>query len=71
MKLLPGRKACRAGDVVALKSGSPTMTVNWAGAVVFAPGRWTICQWFDDAGELRQEMFCETMLERVTSALAA
>jgi uncharacterized protein YodC (DUF2158 family) len=71
MKLLPGRTACRAGDVVALKSGSPEMTVNWAGPVVFAPGTWTICQWFDDTGELRQEMFCETMLERVPSALAA
>jgi uncharacterized protein YodC (DUF2158 family) len=47
------------------------MTATWAGPVVFAPGTWLICQWFDNDGELRQEMFPETMLERAPRALAA
>lgn len=71
MRLSLRRTGFRAGHAVTLESGSPAMTVTWMGPVVFAPGTWTICQWFDDAGELRQEMFCETMLERVPSPLAA
>ncbi|PLZ00323.1 DUF2158 domain-containing protein [Burkholderia sp. WAC0059] len=45
------------GDVVTLKSGGPRMTVMYAGPVGFAEGHWLICQWFDEHGELRQEMF--------------
>ncbi|RFU46958.1 YodC family protein [Paraburkholderia sp. DHOC27] len=71
MKLLSRKTVVRAGDLLTLKSGGPAMTVTWAGPVVFAPGTWTICQWFDKDGELRQEMFSETMLERVPGALAA
>ncbi|WP_081884823.1 YodC family protein [Paraburkholderia kururiensis] len=52
----------RAGDLVALKSAGRTMTVMWAGPVLFDAGHWAICQWFDDAGELCQEMFPEAML---------
>ncbi len=33
------------------------------GPVVFAPGNWLICQWFDSEGELCQEMFAESTLE--------
>jgi uncharacterized protein YodC (DUF2158 family) len=57
--------------VLTLKSGGRPMTATWVGPVVFAPGTWLICQWFDDDGELRQEMFPETMLQRVPKALAA
>ena len=51
--------------MLTLKSGGRPMTATWVGPVVFAPGTWLICQWFDDDGELRQEMFPETMLQRV------
>nr|WP_255218924.1 YodC family protein [Paraburkholderia kururiensis] len=47
---------------MALKSAGRTMTVMWAGPVLFDAGHWAICQWFDDAGELCQEMFPEAML---------
>ncbi|WP_323121317.1 YodC family protein [Burkholderia alba] len=47
----------RIGDVVTLKTGGPRMTVTYAGPVVFDDGDWLICQWFDERGECRQEMF--------------
>jgi uncharacterized protein YodC (DUF2158 family) len=61
----------RVGDVVALKSAGRAMTVMWAGPVVFDEGHWAICQWFDDAGELCQEMFPEAMLVPAQSRLAS
>lgn len=51
------------GDVVTLKSGGPRMTVMYAGPVGFAPGHWLICQWFDEHGELRQDMFAQDMVQ--------
>lgn len=51
------------GDVVTLKSGGPRMTVMYAGAVGFATGQWLICQWFDEQGELRQDMFAQDMVQ--------
>jgi uncharacterized protein YodC (DUF2158 family) len=45
------------GDVVTLKTGGPRMTVTYAGPVALTAGDWVICQWFDEHGELRQEMF--------------
>jgi uncharacterized protein YodC (DUF2158 family) len=69
--LMASKTTYRDGDVLTLKSGGRPMTVTWAGPVVFAPGTWLICQWFDKDGELRQEMFPENMLERVPRALAA
>ena len=47
----------RVGDVVTLKTGGPRMTVTYAGPVVFDDDDWLICQWFDESGEFRQEMF--------------
>jgi uncharacterized protein YodC (DUF2158 family) len=47
----------RIGDVVTLKTGGPRMTVTYAGPVVFDDNHWLICQWFDERGECRQEMF--------------
>ncbi|KVH41635.1 YodC family protein [Burkholderia diffusa] len=47
----------RVGDVVTLKTGGPRMTVTYAGPVVFDDADWLICQWFDDGGHFRQEMF--------------
>lgn len=47
----------RIGDVVTLKTGGPRMTVTYAGPVVFDTSEWVICQWFDENGEFRQEMF--------------
>ncbi|MCP3725256.1 YodC family protein [Paraburkholderia sp. CNPSo 3272] len=51
------------GDVVTLKSGGPRMTVMYAGPVGFASGHWLICQWFDEHGELRQDMFAQDMVQ--------
>lgn len=51
------------GDVVTLKSGGPRMTVMYAGPVGFAAGHWLICQWFDECGELRQDMFADDMVQ--------
>lgn len=65
------KPAYRAGDVLKLKSGGRPITVTWSGPVLFAPGNWLICQWFNEAGELQQEMFPEETLERASHALAA
>ncbi|RDK03381.1 YodC family protein [Paraburkholderia lacunae] len=46
-----------AGDVVTLKEGGARMTVTYAGPVALNPGDWLICEWFDEHGELRREMF--------------
>ncbi|RKP58964.1 YodC family protein [Pararobbsia silviterrae] len=59
------------GDVVRLKSGGASMTVNQVGPVAFAEGIWLICQWFDAIGELRQEMFHEDMVVRLEEPVAA
>ncbi|NLP60545.1 YodC family protein [Paraburkholderia sacchari] len=62
------------GDVVTLKSGGPRMTVMHAGPVGFAEGHWLICQWFDERGELRQDMFAQDMVQiepRLISAAVA
>lgn len=45
------------GDVVTLKAGGPRMTVTYAGQVALNPGHWLMCEWFDEQGELRREMF--------------
>ncbi|MFL9894180.1 YodC family protein [Paraburkholderia sp. RL17-383-BIF-A] len=45
------------GDVVTLKEGGSRMTVTYAGPVALNPGNWLICEWFDEHGELRREMF--------------
>jgi uncharacterized protein YodC (DUF2158 family) len=71
MMFLSKRTMYRGGDVLTLKSGGRPITATWVGPVVFAPGTWLICQWFDNDGELRQVMFPETMLERVPKADAA
>ncbi|WP_144141715.1 YodC family protein [Paraburkholderia sp. BCC1884] len=50
--------ACfNVGDVVTLKEGGPRMTVTYTGPVALNPGEWLICEWFDEHGELRREMF--------------
>ena len=48
--LLSKRTPYRGGDVLTLKSGGRPMTATWVGPVVFAPGTWLICQWFDNDG---------------------
>ncbi|CAG4890010.1 YodC family protein [Paraburkholderia gardini] len=52
----------RVGDVVTLKSGGARMTVTHVGPVALAEGSWLVCQWFDEHGELRQDVFA---LDRV------
>jgi uncharacterized protein YodC (DUF2158 family) len=53
----PSIAPLNVGDVVTLKSGGPRMTVTYAGPVALTAGDCVICQWFDELGELRQEMF--------------
>ena len=55
------------GDVVTLKEGGPRMTVTYAGPVALNPGDWLICEWFDEHGELRREMFAH---ERINSRIS-
>jgi len=59
------------GDVVTLKSGGPRMTVMYAGQVGFAAGHWLICQWFDEQGELRQDMFAQDMVQIQPRSISA
>lgn len=59
------------GDVVTLKSGGPRMTVMYAGPVGFAAGHWLICQWFDEHGELRQDMFEQDMVQIEPRSISA
>ncbi|MGF6723309.1 uncharacterized protein YodC (DUF2158 family) [Paraburkholderia sp. GAS41] len=53
----PSSAPLNVGDVVTLKSGSLRMTVTYVGPVALTVGDWVVCQWFDEQGELRQEMF--------------
>ncbi len=46
------------GDVVTLKAGGSRMTVT----AIVADG--VLCQWFDEQGELRQEVFGQAALGR-------
>ncbi|WP_206956410.1 YodC family protein [Trinickia acidisoli] len=46
------------GDVVTLKAGGSRMTVT------ALCGDTVLCQWFDEHGELRQEMFAREALGR-------
>lgn len=59
------------GDVVTLQSGGPRMTVMYAGPVGFAAGHWLICQWFDEQGELRQDMFAQDMVQIQPRSISA
>lgn len=61
----------RVGDVVTLKTGGPRMTVTYAGTVVFDDGDWLICQWFDENGEFRQEMFPHDTMVAEPRAISA
>lgn len=54
---IPPSARFNVGDVVMLKEGGPRMTVTYAGPVALNPGEWLICEWFDEHGELRREMF--------------
>ncbi|MGN8135411.1 YodC family protein [Paraburkholderia sp. 22099] len=54
---IPAAARFNVGDVVTLKEGGPRMTVTYAGAVALNPGEWLMCEWFDEEGELRREMF--------------
>jgi uncharacterized protein YodC (DUF2158 family) len=53
----PQNGQLNVGDVVTLKAGGPRMTVTYIGPVASAAGNWLVCQWFDEHGELRQDMF--------------
>ena len=50
------------GDVVTLKTGGPRMTVSYVLSVDRAAGERLFCQWFDEQGEFRQEVFTRDMV---------
>jgi uncharacterized protein YodC (DUF2158 family) len=62
------RKRIRVGDVLTLKSGSKPMTAIYVGRVVFAPGVWVTCQWWDENGDVQQELFPQTALVHAAHA---
>jgi uncharacterized protein YodC (DUF2158 family) len=45
------------GDVVTLKAGGPRMTVTYTGPIAGSAIDRLVCQWFDEHGELRQDIF--------------
>ena len=59
------------GDVVTLKEGGPRMTVTYAGPVALNPGDWLICEWFDEHGELRREMFAPASVRAAPRSIPA
>jgi uncharacterized protein YodC (DUF2158 family) len=61
----------QTGDVVALRGGGPRMTVTYRGPVAFASGEWLVCQWFDEHGELRQDMFSADMVRAEPRSIPA
>jgi uncharacterized protein YodC (DUF2158 family) len=54
------------GDVVTLKAGGPRMTITG----INAGGNWLRCQWFDEHGELRQELFSQEDVQREPRSLS-
>ena len=60
-----------AGDVVTLKDGGPRMTVTYAGPVALNPGEWLVCEWFDEQGELRREMFAPSSVRAEPRSIPA
>jgi len=51
------------GDVVTLKAGGPRMTVMYVGPVGIKSGDWLFCQWFDEQGELCEDVFTRDMVQ--------
>jgi uncharacterized protein YodC (DUF2158 family) len=45
------------GDVVTDKAGGPRMTVTYMGPIAGSSEDRLVCQWFDEHGELRQDIF--------------
>ena len=67
----PPAASFNVGDVVTLKEGGPRMTVTYAGPVALNPGDWLICEWFDEQGELRREMFAPTSVRAEPRSIPA
>ena len=59
----PSITSFNVGDVVTLKAGGPRMTVTHVGPVALTSGDWLVCEWFDEHGELRQEMFAQERVQ--------
>jgi uncharacterized protein YodC (DUF2158 family) len=59
------------GDVVTIKEGGPRMTVTYAGPVALNPGDWLVCEWFDEHGELRREMFAPACVQAEPRSIPA
>ncbi len=51
----------QVGDRVCLKSGGPTMTVEW-----IDPSQGVSCKWFDEIGTIQTQVFADpAMLEKI------
>jgi uncharacterized protein YodC (DUF2158 family) len=56
----------KAGDTVELKSGSPTMTIDWVGPQFeHSPTQGALCSWFDQKNEPKEKWFPLTSLKKV------
>lgn len=53
--------AFKPGDKVRLKSGGPTMTVNWVGDQLGTMS--AHCEWFDKTNKPQDKVFAVTSLE--------
>lgn len=47
----------KVGDVVTLQGGGSRMTVTYVGSIAQHADERLVCEWFDEQGELRREIF--------------
>ena len=56
----------KAGDTVELKSGSPTMTIEWVGVQhEYNPTQGAMCSWFDQKSQPQDRWYPLTSLRKV------
>jgi uncharacterized protein YodC (DUF2158 family) len=56
----------KAGDTVELKSGSPTMTVEWVGLQnEYSETQGAMCSWFDKKNQPQDKWYPLTSLRKV------
>jgi uncharacterized protein YodC (DUF2158 family) len=58
----------KPGDTVELKSGSPTMTIDWIGAQFEGSStQGALCTWFDQNNKPQEKWFPLTSLKKVAA----
>jgi uncharacterized protein YodC (DUF2158 family) len=59
------------GDVVTLQTGGSRMTVTYVGPVAQHAGERLVCEWFDEQGELRREIFTPDSVRHEPRSISA